>query len=39
LETPNPRTIPFYRRHGFEITGTANAGECPPLAFMLRPAH
>ena len=39
LETPNPRTVSFYRRHGFEITGTTNVGECPPLTFMLRPTQ
>ena len=37
LETPNPRTIPFYQRHGFEVTGEAQAGACPPITFMLRP--
>jgi len=36
LETPNPRTIPFYERHGFEVTGEAQAGTCPPITFMLR---
>jgi ribosomal protein S18 acetylase RimI-like enzyme len=36
LETPNPRTIPFYERHGFQVTGEARAGGCPPLAFMVR---
>jgi ribosomal protein S18 acetylase RimI-like enzyme len=35
LETPNPRTLAFYRRHGFEETGTAQAGACPPITFML----
>jgi GNAT superfamily N-acetyltransferase len=39
LETPNPRTIPFYRRHGFEIVATAQAGACPPLTGMLRTAR
>jgi GNAT superfamily N-acetyltransferase len=39
LETPNPRTIPFYERYGFELTGEAQAGACPPVAFMLRPAQ
>jgi ribosomal protein S18 acetylase RimI-like enzyme len=38
LETPNPRTVSFYERHGFEATGVAQAGSCPPLTFMLRPA-
>ena len=36
LETPNPRTIPFYERHGFEVTGYAQSGSCPPVALMLR---
>ena len=36
LETPNPRTIPFYERAGFEVTGAAQAGDCPPVTFMLR---
>jgi ribosomal protein S18 acetylase RimI-like enzyme len=29
LETPNPRTIPFYERHGFEVTGEASAEPVP----------
>jgi ribosomal protein S18 acetylase RimI-like enzyme len=36
LETPNPRNISFYERHGFEVTGGAQAGACPPVVFMLR---
>jgi ribosomal protein S18 acetylase RimI-like enzyme len=39
LETPNPRTVPFYERAGFEVTGEARSGACPPLTFMLRPAR
>jgi GNAT superfamily N-acetyltransferase len=39
LETPNPRTIPFYERHGFAVTGEARGRECPPITSMLRPAH
>ena len=39
LETPNPRSIPFYERYGFETTGEAQAGRCPPIAFMLRGAR
>ena len=39
LETPNPRTIPFYERYGFKVTGEARAGACPPLTFMLRAAQ
>lgn len=36
LETPNPRTVPFYERHGFQVTGVAQAGTCPPITLMLR---
>jgi ribosomal protein S18 acetylase RimI-like enzyme len=39
LETPNARTISFYERHGFTVTGEAQAGACPPVVFMLRPAQ
>ena len=39
LETPNPRTVPFYERHGFVVTGHAQARTCPPIVFMLRPAQ
>src|ERR1700733_13959234 len=39
LETPNPRTIPFYERLGFEVTGRAQAGSCPPITGMLRQAR
>jgi GNAT superfamily N-acetyltransferase len=36
LETPNPRTIPFYERHGFRVTGSTTTEYCPPITFMLR---
>ena len=36
LETPNPRTIAFYERHGFEVVGVAQAGACPPVTLMHR---
>jgi ribosomal protein S18 acetylase RimI-like enzyme len=39
LETPNPRTIPFYKRLGFEVTGEAQAGTSPPITCMLRQAR
>lgn len=39
LETPNPRTVPLYERHGFETVGVAAAGECPPITMMLRRAR
>jgi GNAT superfamily N-acetyltransferase len=38
LETPNPRTVPFYERHGFVVTGVSQAGACRPVASMQRPA-
>jgi ribosomal protein S18 acetylase RimI-like enzyme len=39
LETPNPQTISFYGRHGFEVVGSAQSGSCPPLTCMLRAAR
>jgi GNAT superfamily N-acetyltransferase len=36
LETPNPRTVPFYERAGFAVTGVAQAGACPPITLMQR---
>jgi ribosomal protein S18 acetylase RimI-like enzyme len=39
LESPNPRNIPFYERHAFEVTGVSQAGACPPVYSMLRPAR
>jgi GNAT superfamily N-acetyltransferase len=39
LETPNPRTVPLYERHGFEIIDVAQAGACPPITLMLRVAQ
>lgn len=36
LESPNPRNLPFYERHGFEVTGVSQAGACPPVYSMLR---
>lgn len=37
LETPNPRTVAFYERHGFRVTSISMAGACPPMTSMLRP--
>jgi hypothetical protein len=36
LETPNPRTIPFYERHGLRVTGSTRTKDCPVITFMLR---
>jgi ribosomal protein S18 acetylase RimI-like enzyme len=39
LETPNPRTVSFYERQGFQIIAVAQAGACPPITLMLRDAR
>jgi len=39
LETPNPRNVSFYERHGFAVTGDAQSGTCPPVVFMSRAAR
>ena len=36
LESSSPRSIPFYRRHGFELLGTIQVGSSPPLFPMMR---
>lgn len=36
LESSNPRNIPLYERHGFEILGTIQVGSSPTLVPMLR---
>jgi GNAT superfamily N-acetyltransferase len=36
LETPNPRTVPFYERHGFVVSSVSQAGACPPVTSMRR---
>jgi len=39
LDSPNPRNVSFYERHGFVVTGEAQAGTCPPIVSMLRAAR
>lgn len=39
LDSTNPRNVPFYQRHGFEVTGERQAGGSPPMFSMLRPAQ
>jgi len=39
LESSNPRNIPLYERHGFEIIGLVQPDDYPPLYPMLRPAR
>jgi ribosomal protein S18 acetylase RimI-like enzyme len=36
LESSNPRNIPLYQRHGFEIVGRIQAGSSPTIMPMLR---
>lgn len=36
LETPNPRTISFYERCGFRVTGSTQSRDCPVITFMSR---
>ena len=36
LESSNPRNIPLYERHGFELLGTIQVGTSPPIFPMLR---
>ena len=39
LESSNPRNIPLYQRHGFEIIGNIQVGSSPNLVPMLRRAR
>jgi ribosomal protein S18 acetylase RimI-like enzyme len=39
LESTNPRNIPLYERHGFEVIGTIQVADGPPLFPMIRPAR
>jgi GNAT superfamily N-acetyltransferase len=36
LESSNPRNIPLYKRHGFELLGSIQSGTSPSIAPMLR---
>jgi ribosomal protein S18 acetylase RimI-like enzyme len=36
LESSNPRNIPLYQRHGFEIIGAIQSGTSPTIVPMLR---
>jgi len=40
LEASSSKSVPLYRRHGFEVLGTIQVGSSPPLFPMLRkPRH
>jgi hypothetical protein len=36
LEASNPKNIPLYERHGFELLGVIQVGTSPPIFPMLR---
>ena len=36
LESTNPRNLPFYQRHGFEMVGKIQVGSSPTIVPMLR---
>jgi ribosomal protein S18 acetylase RimI-like enzyme len=36
LESANPRNVPLYKRHGFELLATIQIGSAPPVFPMLR---
>ena len=39
LESSNPRNVPLYERHGFEVVGEIQVADSPPLWPMLRAAR
>jgi GNAT superfamily N-acetyltransferase len=39
LESSNPRNVPLYERHGFEVLGSIQAASSPTLVPMLRRAQ
>ncbi len=39
LESSNPRNIPLYKRHGFEVLGTIQVGASPRIVPMSRAAR
>ena len=39
LESSNPKNVPLYERHGFELMDVIQPGDFPPLYPMLRPAR
>jgi ribosomal protein S18 acetylase RimI-like enzyme len=39
LESSNPKNVPLYQRHGFEVLGVIEVADVPPMTPMLRPAR
>ena len=36
LEATNPRNVPLYKRHGFEVVGSIQVADSPRIIAMLR---
>ena len=36
LESSNPKNVPLYERHGFEVAGVIEAADYPPIIPMMR---
>jgi GNAT superfamily N-acetyltransferase len=36
LESTSPRSVPLYRRHGFEVVAELRVGSAPPIFPMVR---
>jgi GNAT superfamily N-acetyltransferase len=39
LESSNPKNVPLYQRHGFEVIGAIQAGNAPTIDPLLRRAR
>ena len=39
LDSTSPRNVPFYQRHGFDVTGERQVGHSPPIISMLLAAQ
>lgn len=39
LESSDPRNVPLYQRHGFEVTAVIQVRDVPPITPMFRPAR
>jgi len=39
LESSDPRNVPLYERHGFEVMGVVSVADIPPITPMIRPTR